>query len=74
MRPCPFKGCKARIRSEVFACPFHWKGMNLKAQALIWAAYNAYKGGVISPEALAIIQEFVMSYEEGKRRRSEEPG
>jgi hypothetical protein len=42
--------------------------MGMKAQALIWATYNAYQAGVIGLEAVQYIQAEVMKYEEAKRQ------
>lgn len=72
MRRCPFKNCGKSIKGDVFACLPHWKSMNLKNQALIWAIYNAYKAGTVSLELVKLVQENIMLYEEKKREEMTE--
>ena len=52
MRQCPFRGCKARIPSERFACGQHWHALTLYQQRTIRAAYSRYLCGDIAIERL----------------------
>jgi hypothetical protein len=72
MLSCPFPKCRSGRRHDQFACLNHWRKMHLKNQALIWAAWNCAKSGLIDQSTLDFIQQKVMAYEAERQTPKEE--
>jgi hypothetical protein len=47
VRRCPFKGCKVKIASHIFACRHHERQLTADEKFAAWRLYDKWKSGKI---------------------------